>query len=194
MPRSQDFSQSVIYHIRTLETKEVIYVGSTTNYEVRKRSHKNVSKNINDKHYNTPLYCYIRNNGGFDYFEVVPVSFMKLETKIQLLIEEQKEIDKFSFLLNKYVSLPSIQHLKELKRKDNKKYMENHREKISELKKKYYEEHKDEITKKVKLWRGNNKDKIYEKFQCPKCKCLTSKNHLKRHQKSDKCLNYVSLA
>jgi len=58
MGRSQDFNNSVIYHIRCIETKRVIYVGSTTNFEQRKRSHKNVCCNANNqKDYNYPIYC-----------------------------------------------------------------------------------------------------------------------------------------
>jgi predicted GIY-YIG superfamily endonuclease len=40
MGRRQDFKNSVIYHIRHMESKEVVYVGSTTNFSQRKAKHK----------------------------------------------------------------------------------------------------------------------------------------------------------
>jgi len=40
MGRTQDFTNSVIYHIRHMESKEVVYVGSTTNFSQRKTKHK----------------------------------------------------------------------------------------------------------------------------------------------------------
>jgi len=190
MPRKQDYNQSVIYHIRCIETKEVIYVGSTTNFENRKRSHKNVCNNEKDKNYNLSSYCHIRNNGGFDYFEVIPVIFLNLESKTQLLIEEQKEMDKYDTLLNKQFPVPSIQHKKELKKKHDFEYRMKHLDEIKTQKKKYREEHREEIAKASKLWREKNKEVLFKLFQCPKCNCMTSKKHIARHQKSAKCLNY----
>jgi len=187
MGRPQDYSKSVIYHIRCIDTKNIIYVGSTTNFDVRKRSHKNVSKNENDKHYNLPLYYYIRENGGFECFEVIPVSYIKLENKVQLLIEEQKEMDKYNILLNKYFLFPSIQHKKELKKKHDVVYRKKHIDEIKKQKKMYYEEHKEEISEKAKVCRRQNGDKLLEPLECSKCKCITSKKHLARHQKSVKC-------
>jgi len=191
MPRKQDFNQSVIYHIRSIETKEVVYVGSTTNFEVRKRSHKNVCNNKNDKNYNISLYSNIRNRGGSEYFEVIPVLFLKLENKVQLLIEEQKEMDKYKNLFNTYIPLPSIQHKKELKKKHDFQYRINHLEAIKTQRKKYNDEHKEEISEKRKLRRQEIGDKNLEPIQCPKCKGMTSKKHIARHQKSEKCLSFL---
>lgn len=188
MDRKQDFTTAVIYHIRRIDTKMVIYVGSTTDFKQRQRSHKNVCYNSNNKmKYNYPIYCYIRENGGFDCFEVIPVSFLKLENKVELLIEEQKEIDKFDELFNKYHSFPTTQHKKDLKTVHDSQYRERHDEEIKAHKKKYYEEHKEEIKAKVKTWAENNKEKLFEPLECPRCKTMTSKKHIKRHQKSQKC-------
>ena len=44
MGRKQDFSQSTIYHIRAIETKMVVYVGSTTNFKQRCATHKSNCK------------------------------------------------------------------------------------------------------------------------------------------------------
>ncbi len=72
MGRAQDFTNSIIYHIRHMENKEVIYVGSTTNFSQRKAKHKYLW-NKEGNHFTFPIYCHIRNNGGFDCFEVIPI-------------------------------------------------------------------------------------------------------------------------
>jgi len=54
-----------------------------------------------------------------------------------------------------------------------------------------------------KEWRDKNKDKLYEyriksekkcniweKFKCPNCDKLTNKKHMKRHMKSEYCINF----
>jgi hypothetical protein len=82
MPRKQDFSQSVIYHIRNIETKKVIYVGSTTKFQDRKAN----CNNEGNENHNFLVYCFIRENGGFNNFEVIPVSILNLQNKVQLVI------------------------------------------------------------------------------------------------------------
>tara|TARA_R110000823_G_scaffold310499_1_gene435444 strand:- start:3255 stop:3824 length:570 start_codon:yes stop_codon:yes gene_type:complete len=110
MPRAQDFSQSVIYHIRNKETKEVIYVGSTTSFQQRKAKHKSLCNKPND---NKPCYVHIRENGGWDFFEIIPVEFLNLENKTQLFIAEQAEMDKHDILKNKHRSHRTEEDIKE---------------------------------------------------------------------------------
>jgi len=59
MGRRQDFTNSVIYHIRHMENKEVVYVGSTTNFSQRKTKHK-YECNHEGKRFTIPIYCHIR--------------------------------------------------------------------------------------------------------------------------------------
>ena len=102
MGRRQDFTNSVIYHIRHMENKEVVYVGSTTNFSQRKATHKWLCNHEEGKDFTIPIYCHIMNNGGFNCFEVIPIQSLKLENKTQLLIAEQEEIDKHQTLVNSY--------------------------------------------------------------------------------------------
>ena len=83
MGRKQDFSNSVIYHIRHMESKEVVYVGSTTNFSQRKATHKWLCNHEEAKDFTIPIYCHIMNNGGFNCFEVIPIQSLKLENKTQ---------------------------------------------------------------------------------------------------------------
>jgi hypothetical protein len=67
----------------------------------------NVRQNINivcnhpnDTRHHLKCYVCIRENGGWDCYEVIPVEFLKLENNTQLVIAEQAEIDKQDNLKN----------------------------------------------------------------------------------------------
>ena len=89
-----------------------------------------------------------------------------------------------------------------------KEYQETNRDKILEKAKEYHQNNRDEILERMKKYRQNNRDKLLEKGkekyqnnrdeilkkQKEKCKCdicgaEITKNHLKRHQKSAKCMS-----
>ena len=154
MGRRQDFTNSVIYHIRHMESKEVVYVGSTTNFSNRKGKHK-YSCNHEGKEFTYPIYCHIRDNGGFDCFEVIPIKSLKLENKTQLLIAQQEEIDKHQTLVNSYKAHMTIEEKRIDHIERTKKYNQEHKEDIKQYQKKYREEnkqdyHKAEINEKAK--------------------------------------------
>ena len=141
MGRRQNFTNSIIYHIRHMESKEVIYVGSTTNFSNRKAKHKYDCNHEEGNHFTFPIYCHIRNNGGFDCFEVIPIQSLKLENKTQLLIAEQVEIDKHQTLVNRNKAHITIEELKEYYKKWRKEHKAEIKE-IAEKKKQYYQEKK----------------------------------------------------
>jgi hypothetical protein len=92
-----------------------------------------------------------------------------------------------------------------------KEYYENNKEIISQYKKEYYENNKETISQKGKEWREHNKehksqkDKEYrecnkdkiakkksEKVCCDICGAFTTKNNLKRHQQTKKCMEALN--
>ena len=175
MGRKQDFAKSVIYHIRHMESKEVVYVGSTTNFSQRKAKHKWLCNHEEAKEFTRPIYCHIRNNGGFDCFEVIPIQSLKLENKTQLLIAEQAEIDGHRTLVNSYKAHTTIEELKQY----HKQYKEDHKEELKlyhkQYSKQYKEEHKAEINEKMK-----------EKIECGYCSKRLTKRHICRHHRTCK--------
>ena len=100
MPRAQDFSQATIYNIRHVETRQVIYVGSTCSFATRVRGHKSKCNNPTSNSHHIPVYQFIRDNGGWGAYHVVPVSHHNLQNKVELQILEQAEIDKYNDLKN----------------------------------------------------------------------------------------------
>ena len=81
-----DYSNSTIYKLCCKDTSiKDIYIGSTTNFRQRKSQHKNCCNNENNKHYNYRLYKFIRENGGFDNWEMFMIEEFKCENKLQKL-------------------------------------------------------------------------------------------------------------
>jgi len=207
MGRTQDFSNSVIYHIRHMESKNIIYVGSTTQFPQRKNKHKYRCNTEKDKNWNLAVYQYIRECGGLHNFEIIPVNYLKLENKTQLIIEEQKEIDKHPNVKNLYRPYVTDDQRINQKKEYWKKYYEDNKEEINERKrnsvnekeyhKLYYQSHKEQR----KQWIEKNKDitkekykrnqeHLYEKLECPICNSIITRQHIKRHQKSKKCMEF----
>lgn len=162
MPRKQDFSQSTIYHIRNKETKCVVYVGSSCNFTQRQSKHKNSCNNKNDPNHNYPIYVYIREHGGFGCYEVIPVSFHNFDNKVQLRIQEQIEIDKFSHAMNKYKAYITEEQKKEYKKEYLKGYRATYVEQIKEQSKEYRATHAEELKEKIKAYRATHVEEIKE--------------------------------
>ena len=177
MGRTQDFTNSVIYHIRDIESKEVVYVGSTSKFPQRKASHKYDCNHEERKQSTTPIYCHIRDNGGFDCFEVIPIKLLKLENKTQLLIAEQEEIDRHRTLVNGRKAHMTIEDRKE----HDKKYYQEHKTERRQYKKLYYQENKEIIN-----------EKSNESIKCTICNSNTSRRNLKQHQRSKKCQEHLN--
>jgi len=174
MGRATDYSNCYIYYI--LDKDGVVhYVGSTSNMNSRKSSHKYRCNTEHDKQHNLDIYRYIRDNGGFEKFQIVPIRKIEnISNKTELRIAEQQEINKFSNLKNmigSYISEEerAIQHNENSKkfRENNpeydKKYYEANKEKKSEYYKKYNQENKEKVAENKRKYREANREKINEK-------------------------------
>jgi len=144
MGRATDLSNCYIYHI--LDKDGIVhYVGSTSNINSRKSSHKYRCNTEHDKFYHLDIYKYIRDNGGFEQFEIVPIRKIEnISNKTELRIAEQTEINKFSNLKNKNGSYRSS-------RKETDKI--------------YYEKNKDQINQQNLQWKKNNPEKLSKYYQ-----------------------------
>ena len=196
------YQNSVIYklcHINDLDN-ENIYIGSTTNFKCRKNGHKADCNNKNSKNYNFKVYQFIRDNGGWDEWQMIPIETFSCNNKIDLKIRERYHIELLKSKLNKQI--PSRTHHKEY-RDDNKEiinernkiYRENNKEIVAEKKKIYYNNNKEIVAEKNKIYYNNNKEIIAEKAKektvCDKCGSIVMRSNLKRHQKTKKCIDYI---
>ena len=137
-----NYQNSFIYKIQHKENKELIYIGSSTNYTRRKQCHKDRTKNKTTKLYET-----IRNNGGFDNFIMEEIKKFPCNSKKELEIEEQKCMEEYNCTLN---TLKSFITEEDKKIRDAKSH------------KKLYEINKEERKKYVNEWINNNREKHNE--------------------------------
>ena len=141
MPRaSSDYSKGMIYKYIHNEDPNLVYVGSTTNFRVRKNAHKcsyycETSRTHNDK-----LYVSMRENGGFESFSIIKIKDFPCNSKRELEEEEQKYMEEFKSNLHNQRAFTSKDD-KNARRRELAKNPEN-REKHNKRNKKYRETRK----------------------------------------------------
>ncbi len=75
------------YKIFKKDNPELFYIGSTLNFSRRKSHHKKNVKNKVGKLYWTKLYLTIRENGGWENFDMIKI--LEVENHPLRLLEEQ---------------------------------------------------------------------------------------------------------
>ena len=160
------YNNSCIYKIWK---HNFIYIGSTCNFKQRMYSHKYRCNNINSINYNNKIYQTIRLNGGWNNFEKEIIENVSCNSKKELCILEGNFIKQFGNLNSKIAG------------RTYKEYRIDNREIINNKKRKYREINKERISKKRK-----------EKIVCPICGIFTVKCSIKRHQRSKKCLQFLT--
>jgi len=167
-----DYSKSCIYMLRHKDDTELenIYIGSTTNFRLRKCNHKSCCCNPYDKDYNLKKYQYIRANGGWEEWIMVWLEDYPCESKRELYLREDQVMLEYQNRLND--------------------------KRASRTLKQYKEDNKEQVKKKKKEWYENNKVKLLnknkEKTKCNICGCEITKVHLKKHQETKKCQSHLT--
>ena len=147
-----NYQESSIYKLCCKDTTITdIYIGSTTNFRRRKCAHKNSCNKEGNTHYNTKVYKGIRNNGGWDNWDMIQIKEVSCNNKKELNAIEREFIEKLKPTLN-------YQLLLNRTTEDLKKYIEEHKEQSNNYQKNFREKNKEYI----KQWRKNNKEKIVE--------------------------------
>ena len=192
-----DYSKGKIYRI-VCDTTGLTYIGSTVEtLSNRLSKHKSHYKHyLKDKNPFITSFKILENNN----YKIILIDNCPCNSKEELHREERKYIETIE-CVNKYVPgrtdkeyrTDNKDKIKEYK----KEYRENNKDKINQKNKEYREDNKDKIKETQKEWYKNNKTEINEikkqKIECEYCKCIISKTHIKRHQKSLKCLKFQSL-
>ena len=101
MPRtSVDYSKIVIYKIQHKENPELIYIGSSTNFTKRKNQHKSSCNNENDKKYNSKVYQMIRDNGGWECFNMIEIKKYPCNDNNEARAEEDRIMLEMKSIMN----------------------------------------------------------------------------------------------
>jgi predicted GIY-YIG superfamily endonuclease len=89
-PHNIDFTKGIIYKIEAIDNKDLIYIGSTSNFIKRRCDHKSRCNNPKDQAHNFKLYKMIRANGGWNNFKCEIIKKYPSENKKELLLEEER--------------------------------------------------------------------------------------------------------
>jgi len=159
------------------------YIGSTINFKQRKKKHKGVCNNKNDKRYNSKLYQFIRENGGWDNWIIEIIEEIETDDTNQLLKKERDYINLNNSSLNtRKIHITEEEKLKAQKEKNNK-WKRNNKEVVSEIMKEYRLNNLERLKQK-------DKDRYIRdsvKINCPICNVEITQHNLERHQKTNKC-------
>lgn len=146
-----DYSNSFIYKICCKDpTIEDIYIGSTTNLSRRLHQHKHNCIKPQSKKHNQYKYQFIRENGGWENWELVLIEPVDAKNKMDLKRIERHYVETYKSTLNKCVPARTRKETNDAYRLNNKekiklqqkKYRENNKEKLKERRKIYYEKKK----------------------------------------------------
>ena len=184
-----DYSKSCIYMLHYKDDTELenIYIGSTTNFKMRKSIHKSCCCNPNNKKYNDKKYQYIRTNGGWNEWIMIWLEDYPCNSKRELQLREDQIMLQYENRINEQRAS-----------RNRKQWYEENKERLIEKAKEYYEDNKDKIAEYKKEYYENNKQQIAEynkeKIKCNICGFESTRHHLKRHQRTKKCQSQLTNA
>jgi len=137
MPRKPiEWSKCIIYKIWK---DDKFYIGSTTHFTKRKLNHKYNCNNEKCKEYNFKLYQMIRENGGWNTWQITQLEeYTECQSQIQARIREEEWRIKLNANLNSRKCFADS-----LTKEYYIQYAQDHKEKIKEYKIQWYKELKE---------------------------------------------------
>ena len=154
MPRTAvDYSKTIIYKIvcKDLSVKD-LYVGHTTDFIRRKYTHMYICCNPEQKKHSLKVYQIIRDNGGWENWEMVEVEKYPCSDS-----NEARSRERFWYE-NLYATLNSSFPLR-----NKYEYRKTNKDLLHEKARKFYEINKERIKLNVYLYANDNKDKISQR-------------------------------
>lgn len=167
-----DYSNTIIYKISCKDpTIKELYVGHTINFVQRKQSHKQSCLNEKLSNYNCKLYKVIRENGGWNNWNMEIVNFFNCKDHCEARIKEQEYFESLNATLNSIEPYPKI---KENELLFDKIIYKCHSCNIT-FKNENLLDHHNETKKHLKV-ENNLKKESLSKFECKICEYKTDKN------------------
>ena len=108
MPKTEiDYSNTIIYKITCKDPNVTdIYVGYTTNFIQRKHTHKQSCTNIKSTNYKCKLYEVIRNNGGWNNWQMEIINIFNCADHYEARKKEQEYFISLNATLNSIEPFP----------------------------------------------------------------------------------------
>lgn len=155
-----DYKKNIIYKLCCKDSNITdIYVGHTCNFNQRKNIHKIRCNNANLKEHNFRVYKFIRNNGGFNNWEMIQIEEWSCNNSKEALLRERYWVDELKSSLNHQIPM-----------RTQKEYRNVNKNIINEYMKNYRIENREKISQKQS-----------EKVECPHCNNIITKGNLTRH-------------
>ena len=223
MPRRNiDYSKTYFYKIVSRDTNiENMYIGHTTDFKTRKGCHKRICTNPKDKNYNLPLYKFIRDNDGWDNFDMIWLETGSFENSMEARKRERELIEEHKASLNKIRSYSTsdeqsqmaidyyynhkedilnqkkerYNNNKEYYLEKNKEWKSRNKEKADNAVKNWVANNRDTVRHNHQRWRDENREKLREKQeQTTTCECgtIVQTHNLKRHERCKKHQDYIN--
>ena len=160
-----DYTKAVIYKIQHLDIDELLYVGSTCDFVTRKCQHKRACNNTSEKYRNILVYQMIRDNGGWDKFNMVVIPTEPCNTKMELLTLEDSIMRKFKSNMNTNRAHIPPEEVCERNKEYNKQYYSNNAELLNEKQKQYNKKNAEHIKSYKKEYYNNNAEQLKEQHK-----------------------------
>jgi hypothetical protein len=153
MPRKPiDYSNTIIYKLGCKDPSITdIYIGHTTNFTNRKQCHKQSCNTENTRKHNYYVYQFIRENGGWNNWEMIQIERINCVDDIEARTHERRHLELLGATLNKV--LPT---------RTKKEYVENNKESIQKLKQDWYIKNKEITLSRAKTRYTQNLEYIKE--------------------------------
>ena len=102
-----DYSNTIFYKIYCVDPSiNDLYIGHTTNFVQRRCAHKQGCNNVKSANYKCKLYKVIRENNGWDNWEMDIIAFHKCDNLLGAKTQEQKYFEEYKATLNSIEPLP----------------------------------------------------------------------------------------
>jgi hypothetical protein len=165
-----DYSKTQMYKLKHKDdcNDENVYVGHTINWIQRKYQHSFYCNNEKSVKSKQKKYQYIRENGGWEEWEMIWIEDYPCNSKREAEAREEYIRCNLKAQLNSQKAFAT----EEDKYKTRKEWNENNKEEINEKRRENYENNKYDIT-------------------C-ECGCLIKKNDIAKHRKRQKHIALIN--
>ena len=144
MPKTSiDYNNTIIYKIICKDLSITYnYTGHTTDFRKRKTDHKTNCNCEKSKKNDLKLYTTIRENGGWDNWEMIEIEKFPCKDGNEARARERYWYNELSSNMNSRLPYRSSEELKQYNQQYQLQYVEANKEKIKEYKKAYYKKKK----------------------------------------------------
>ena len=185
-----DYSKTIIYKIvcNDLNVNQC-YVGHTTDMTKRKWGHKSVCNNDKNKGHNHKIYKIIRENGGWDNWNMLLVEKFPCKDKYDACKREREVYEELDAKMNMLIPYRTQEEIKQYHKQYDQEYYQTNKEYKKQKFKEYNQLNKQKISAYKKKYREANQQKISErnkeKIECL-CGSIVRRSDIAQHKRTAK--------